>query len=235
MPVHHRQRQYRIESVLGHGAMGACLPRPWATRCSITVAIRPSVPNCSPPATVLRDDDRHALLPRRERALLHAPGTSSRSRLRRDAGRFAVSGHGVRRGAATLGERPPRRGHQFDLPAACRRLPARAARVSTARQLLGIVHRDIKPGQRHPCSPTAWSRSPTSASRAWERRHRPDPDRHDGRQTPNYMSPEQFTGGIARDWRADLYACAVIAYELAADRQAAVYPSGRRRRCCTRS
>jgi serine/threonine-protein kinase len=81
----------------------------------------------------------------------------------------------------------------------------------------GVVRRDLKPDniflvknktRKLPRSSTSASRSPKPTPSAATRRHAPF-----GPGTPYYMSPEQISGSKEIDFRTDLWALAVIAYE----------------------
>ena len=201
---------YRIESVLGHGAMGVVYRGhdPVLDRTVAIKTIRAELIAAGDDG--FEDDDWHARF--RHEARAAARCTHPNIVTIYDFGETPdgspylvmefVEGRELRR---HLGE-----GRQFDLPAAALIL-RQILRALDCAHLLGIVHRDIKPANVILLADGMVKVTDFGIARLSGGTGLTQTGAMVG--TPNYMSPEQFTGGTL-DRRADLYACAVIAYEL---------------------
>lgn len=199
--------KYRIEAVLGHGAMGVVY-RAHDPMLERTVALKTI-------RTDLLGDDEHwrERFRREARAAarcVHANIVTVFDYGEDDGTPYIVmeyvEGRELRQ---HLGE-----GRRFELAAAVvvLRQVLRALEVAHA---FGIVHRDIKPANiillaDGSVKVTDFGIARVSGGALTQAGAMVG--------TPNYMAPEQFRGG-ALDARADLYACGVILFELLAGRR----------------
>lgn len=198
--------KYLVEAVLGHGAMGVVyrgrdpvLDRPVAIK-----TIRAEL------LAADEDDDWHARFRQEARAAArcqHPNIVTVYDYGETDDGNpylvmEYVEGRELRR---HLGE-----GRHFEVPAAALVL-RQILRALDCAHLLGIIHRDIKPANVILLADGTVKVTDFGIARLSGGTGLTQTGAMIG--TPNYMSPEQFTGGVL-DRRADLYACAVIAFEL---------------------